>query len=49
MFVYKNYVHLSTYIGMLNMLFHSNGEEETLFGPINLGKNKKNERGGVLI
>lgn len=29
------------------MLFHSNGEEETLFGPINLGK--KNERGGVLI
>lgn len=33
----KNYIFLHTCINILNMLFHSNGEEETLFGPINLG------------
>lgn len=31
------------------MLFHSNGEEETLFGPINLGKNKKTREGAFLF
>ena len=32
-----NYVFLHTYIGILNMLFHSNGEEDTTFIPKSLG------------